>query len=747
MNRKRVIRVVIRGIAAGLISIGLLFLLVYAGVFGQLPSEKELRNIQNHTSSEIYSNDRVLLGKYYYQDRTNVSFNDLPDHLTNALIATEDVRFYEHGGIDTKSMFRVVFKSILLQKQQFGGGSTIQQQLAKNLYPRKHYALLTMPVNKFREMIIGVRLDRTYTKEEILELYLNTVSFGENTYGIETAAHRFFNKHPRYLDVEESALLVGMLKGTHHYNPRHYPERARKRRDLVLSQMGRYQYLAAQEVDSLRSLPVELDYVNRTHNEGPAPYFREHLRQVLVRWAEEHPRSDGSTYNIYTDGLKIYTTINADLQRYAERAVKAHMTYLQGIFDRQWGNGHPLGPNHSFITKNIENSRRYERLRRSGLSRGEIMDSLNVPVKMDIFTWKGMKEVEMSPLDSVVHYANFLHAGLLSVEIQTGYVRAWAGGINSEFFKYDHVTSRRQAGSTFKPIVYAAALENGHDPCVYMANDSVVYEEYDDWTPGNANGEYGGYYSMEGALAHSVNTISVKLLDETGIEKVIDLAGKMGIRGELPEVLSLALGTGDVSLEEMVRAYMVFPNEGTVIEPVILKRIEDNEGHVLFESKRKVQNEPVLEQRHAKLMTEMMKSVVDTGTASSLRTAYGFENEIAGKTGTTQKNTDGWFIGYTPVLITGVWVGGDHPVVRFRYGGYGQGASAALPIWARYMQYIYRDPLYSQSKELSFEIPESIRQELDCEEFLESDQELRWEKRRRWIRDIFDFNKRNRRKR
>jgi len=335
---------------------------------------------------------------------------------------------------------------------------------------------------------------------------------------------------------------------------------------------------------------------------------------------------------------------------------------------------------------------------------------------------------------------------LLSMEAETGYVRAWVGGINSNYFKYDHVTSKRQAGSTFKPILYAAALKNGFDPCSYFLNDSVVYEEYNSWTPGNSGKGYGGYYSMKGALTHSVNTISVKLLEETGIDEVIDFSKQLRIRGDMPEVLSLALGTGNVSLQEMVRAYSVFLNEGKVVEPIFLKRIEDKHGNVLFENETAF-SEPVIDPHQAQLMTEMMKSVVDKGTASSLRSIYGFDNEIAGKTGTTQNNSDGWFIGFTPVLITGVWVGGDLPSVRFRYGGYGQGASAALPIWARYMQKIYRDPLYRQSKKLSFEIPENVIQELDCEDFLESTEELRREKRSRWIRRIFPFGKRKNRKR
>jgi penicillin-binding protein 1A len=722
--------------------------MVYTGVFGHLDTVEELQDIQNYISSEVYSNDKVLLGKYYLQDRTNVRYDDLPQHLIDALLATEDVRFYEHNGIDKRSALRVVFKSILFQNRSSGGGSTIHQQLAKNLFPRKRYSLLTMPVNKFREMIIAVRLHKAYSKKEILELYLNTVSFGENTFGIETAAYRFFNKEPQDLKIEESAVLVGMLKGTYYYNPRQYPEKSMARRNMVLSQMFKYKYLNKESLDSLCLLPIKLDYVNLSHNEGLATYFREFLRMVLLEWAKNNPGKDGKPYNIYTDGLKIYTTINSDLQSYAEQAMESRMAQLQKLFDQQWKNKNPLGNNNSIINNNLEKTSQYNSLKKSGLSKNEIINELKSPKNMEIFTWQGMKEVEMSVYDSVVYYQKFLHAGLFSMEANTGYVRAWVGGINSKYFKYDHVTSKRQSGSTFKPIIYAAALENGHDPCSYMANDSVVYEEYNNWTPKNSHGGYGGYYSMKGALAHSVNTISVKLLDETGIDNVINFSKQLGITGELPEVLSLALGTGNVSLKEMVQAYSIFLNEGRVVEPLFLTRIEDKFGHVLYEGKSSV-SDPVINPHNALLMTEMMKSVVDNGTASSLRKVYGFDNEIAGKTGTTQNNADGWFIGFTPVLITGVWVGGDYQDVRFRYGGYGQGASSALPIWAEYMQKIYQNPLYKYSKNLSFEIPEDVKLELDCEDFLESDDNrFRYKDREvlDFIQRLFHKHKRDRRR-
>lgn len=743
-RRKQLLRILV--IAAGglVLSAILLFFLVLAGVFGRLDSVEELKNIQNYLSSEIYSNEKVLLGKYYYQDRTNVRYEDLPEHLIHALIATEDERFYTHNGIDKKSATRVLVKSILLGDKKSGGGSTLHQQLAKNLFPRKRYSLLTLPVNKTREMITGVRLGKAYSKSEILEFYLNTVSFGENTFGIETASQRFFGTEPGKLRIEESALLVGMLKATHSYNPRNYPERARERRNLVLSRMVKNNFLDQAARDSLAALPVSLRYVKVTHNEGPAPYFREHLRLVLLEWAKNNPREDGTPYNIYTDGLKIYTTINADLQSYAEEAMKAHMAHLQAIFDRQWGAGVPWSDPNSFVLSRLEMTEEYGRLKKQGLSREEILGTMRTPKRMELFTWQGMKEVELSPYDSVIHYEKFLQCGLLSMEATTGYVRAWVGGINSRYFKYDHVSSRRQAGSTFKPVLYAAALNEGRDPCSYIANDSVVYEEYDNWTPRNSGVEYGGYYSMKGALTHSVNTVSVKLLEETGIHEVIEFARQLGMEGEMPEALSLALGTCEASLLEMVKAYSLFMNGGRVAEPVFLKRIEDRNGNVLFEAGPDL-SEELLDPFHAQLMTAMMQNVVDEGTASSLRTVYGFTNELAGKTGTTQNYTDGWYIGFSPVLITGVWVGGDLPSVRFRYGGYGQGAYAALPVWARYMQQIYRDPLYRYSRELTFGIPEEVTGELDCEDYIDSPEELKWVERGRWLRNIFKSVRKRRR--
>ncbi len=720
----------------------ILFSFVYIGIFGRIPIGAELKNIQNYLASEVYSADNVLLGKYYIQNRTNASYEDIPQYLIDALISTEDARFYRHNGIDKRSILRVLVKTILLQRESSGGGSTITQQLAKNLYSRKRYSILTTPVNKFREIIIAVRLEKVYEKKDILELYLNTVSFGENTFGIETASEIFFDKNPADLRIEEAALLIGMLKGTHIYNPKNQTEKALQRRNIVLSQMVKYDYLDINRSDSLKKLPLRLNYKKLTHNEGPAPYFREFLRLQLMDFFKNYVKEDGSSYNIYTDGLKIYTTINSDLQAYAEDAVKNHMSKLQGEFDQHWKNREPWGKNEAIIMGQVEKSARYISLKNKGLSHDEIMKVFNTPVSMQIFNWSGISERKMTPLDSVKHYFKFLHAGFIAMEAKTGYVRAWVGGINHRYFKYDHVNSRRQTGSTFKPIVYVAALEKGNKPCDYIPNDSVVYKDYNSWTPRNADRSYGGYYSINGGLTYSVNTVSVNLLMKTGIKEVIRLAHDMGIKGNLPEVPSLALGTGEASLFDLIKAYNVFINKGRLIEPLFLRRIEDKDGNILFEVKPQVSDKQLISNENAEIMIQMLRNVVNNGTASALRTVYGFDNDIAGKTGTTQLNTDGWFVGFTPDLIAGAWVGGDNPVIRFRSLAYGQGSHTALPIWAGFMKKIYADPLYRFSKNAVFDVSYDAIAQFGCPDYRDDKYDSIWEYMRDHDEKIIDLIKR-----
>ncbi len=712
-----VARLFLVGLIGGLAALGLLYA-VYTGWFGELPNYAELKDIRNHTASEVYSFDGVLLGRYYIENRTVTTIDKVPSSLLDALVATEDARFYEHTGIDYRSLVRVLVKSILLQNESSGGGSTLTQQLAKNLYPRQHHGLLTMPVNKIREALIARRIENLYPKEEILMLYLNTVPFGGNVYGIEAASRRFFNKSATNLQTEESAVLVGMLKATTSYNPRLYPERSQQRRDVVLSQMNKYGYLADSKKDSIQALPLEIDYNFITHNTGLAPYFREKLRHEVQRWLNENPKPDGTTYNLYTDGLKVYTTIDARLQRHAEAAMKQHMKDLQKTFYKHWEGRQPWGEDETMIRRAMLTSDRYKRGKQAGKSDEEIHAEFTTPTLMTVFSWEGETEKTMTPLDSIRHYQMFLNAGFLAMRPENGHIKTWVGGIDHKYFKYDHVTAKRQVGSTFKPVVYAAALESGADPCNYIANERRTYSDYKDWSPGNSNGKYEGYYSMEGALTHSVNTVTVDLMMNTGVDQVVDLAHRMGVRNDLPEEPAIALGTADLSLYEMLSVYSTFVNRGLTVKPIYLLGIEDQQGNQIAKFSEKPEFQRAMSQETADLMVEMMKSVVDSGTARRLRYRYGLKNEMIGKTGTTQSHADGWFIGATPKLVAGAWVGGDNRLVRFRDISLGQGANTALPIWANFMKSFTEDATFKKLRYARFRPPSRyVQSVLNCDPY------------------------------
>ncbi|ARS37786.1 penicillin-binding protein 1A [Pontibacter actiniarum] len=702
----------------GVLVLVLFYFAVYAGFLGGMPSTKELKSVHNNTASEVYSADGVLLGRYYIQDRTNVKFADISPAAIDALIATEDVRFYEHSGVDARSLARVFIKSLLMQNESSGGGSTLSQQLAKNLYPRKNYWLWDMPVNKLREMIIARKLESLYSKEEILELYLNTVPMGGNLYGIERASHRFFNTSADSLKPEEAAVLIGMLKATTTYNPRLHLERSRTRRNVVLAQMAKYEFLSPAQADSLQQLPLQLDYNYTTHNDGIAPYFREQLRQELVEWAAGKKKGNGETYNLYTDGLKIYTTIDAGMQRHAEAAVRKQMAQLQKQFDAHWRGRAPWGRSSNVLQVAMQRSDRYRKMKEAGKSEADIAAAFREPVPMQVYAWGGTDKKTMSPLDSIAYYQRFLNTGLLSVEPHSGYVRAWVGGINHHVFKYDHVRAKRQVGSTFKPIVYAAALEKGLQPCDYFPNERITYPEYDNWSPRNASEQYGGEYTMRGALAHSVNTVSAQLIMKAGVRKTVAMAHRLGISSDLPEVPSLALGTADLSLLEMVTAYATFANRGYQVDPVYIQKITDRDGKVLREHRAGEGAKKVLSEKTAALMLHLMQGVVEEGSAAKLRSQFGLKMDIAGKTGTTQEHADGWFIGITPQLVTGVWVGGESPEVRFRTLALGQGSHTALPIWGDFIRRIAIDPAYKGYYNSHFEpLPPSLQASLNCASF------------------------------
>jgi penicillin-binding protein 1A len=693
---------------------------VRSGFFGPLPTYSQLEKIEQNNASKILSSEGKLLGLYYYQNRTDTRIEDIPQTLIDALISTEDARFYRHNGFDTRSFFRVMFKSVLLFDRGAGGGSTISQQLAKNLFPRNNFGLISLPVAKVKEIITALRLEKIYSKEKILELYFNTVSFGENTYGIETAALTYFKKKPAELSINESAVLVGLLKANTGYNPRLNREAAFDRRNTVIGQMVKYGYLDEAEANSLKLLPVELHFNKLDHIEGPAPYYREFLRVQVDAILKEINNRKGTDYNLYADGLTIYTTINSSLQNYAEASVNEQLAALQDHLDQQWRNHEPWKKNPSLARMQIEQSIPYQKLKKKGLSNDQILDSLKTPHPTKIFTWQGEKDTVMSSLDSILYHFSILQCGMLAMDARTGNILAWVGGPSYKYFKYDHVLAARQVGSTIKPLVYAAALDYGIKPCDYYKNDSIIYPEFDNWVPQNADQHYGGYYSVQGALINSVNTISVQLLMETGIGRTKQKLQEAGITAKLPEVPSLALGSAEIPLFQMVKAYSVFLNKGSVRQPNFIQRIEDKDGNVIYEQPRSKIGEPVFSEPTVETMLALLVGVADRGTAAGLHSKYGIYSELGGKTGTTQEQTDGWFLGITPDIIVGVWVGGDSPLVHFRNLSTGQGAQTAMPVFANFIQKIQADKTNINLLEGSFNIQDEVYDHLKCADFKES---------------------------
>jgi penicillin-binding protein 1A len=710
----RVLKIMALAIAGVITLVLMLIALVWAGAFGALPDKDSLESIQHPIASEIYSADSVLLGRYFFQNRSPVSFNEIPVSLKNALIATEDVRFYEHNGIDIKSLFRVLVKSILLQDEGSGGGSTLTQQLAKNLYPRKSYAFLSLPISKIKEFMIARRLEKIYTKDELLLLYLNTIPFADNTYGIKTAADRFFSIPVKDLMVDQAAVLVGMLKATHSYNPRLFPERSIQRRNVVMSQMEKYGFLKLEEMKSLVAKPLGLHYNNTTYNEGLAPYFRAYIQQELLTWCRENKKPDGTPYDLNTDGLKIYTTIDSRLQRYAEQGMKAQMKELQGRFEKQLDKS----TLESIAKSKVLQLPQYKSLKKEGLSDKEILEKLNQPVKTKVFSWNGDEEIEMSIYDSLKHHLKFLQAGVLAMDPASGAIKVWVGGIDHKYFQYDHVreSTKRQVGSTIKPLLYAAALESGVSPCSYVSARKTSYTNMEGWTPENTDEEtYERKYSMQGGLSGSVNTVSIKILERTGIHNAISMVRKMGIESNLPAVPSLALGTASISVMEMVTAYSALANNGMHRDPYYITSITNQNGEVLKKFKDDREETRALSSESSQMMLHMMKSVVSEGTGSSLRSKYGITNDIAGKTGTTQSNVDGWFIAVMPKLVIGAWVGADDPRIHFKSTALGQGAATALPIVAKFLSEANRDKSLNEVLWSRFQpLPDHLQNELDC---------------------------------
>lgn len=708
----------------------LLFVAISVGWLGFMPSFEELENPQSNLASEIISADQQILGTYYIENRSNVTYSEISPHLIRALLATEDIRFSRHSGIDFKANIRVAYG--LLTGQDMGGGSTITQQLAKNLFPRKpNYSKPELVFFKFKEWITAAKLERNYTKEEIVAMYLNSVSFGSQAFGIRLASRTFFNKEPIDLNVEESALLIGILKAPSYYSPVRHPDRAAMRRETVLNQMRKYDYITLETFDSLRQMPVDMSqYMILDHTSGIAQYFRELLRIRLNDWCENHFKTDGTPYNLYKDGLRIYTTIHYKMQQYAEEAVREHLSQdIQPGFYAHWKkipnapfvfpDSDPKTEIRNLMDQAMRRSERYRNLKQAGVPDDSIRLSFNTDIPMTVFSWDGPIDTVMSPMDSIRYYKFFYRAALMSMEPGTGFVRAYVGGPDYKFFQYDNVTTgKRQVGSTFKPFLYTLAMQEGEfSPCTEVPNIQYSIELYDGtlWEPKNTS-EYklGQMISLKEALAHSNNWISTFLIKRYSPEAVIKMTRNMGVTSEIPPVYSIALGSADLSLYEMVGAMNSFVNKGVYIEPIFITRIEDQYGNVL-ESFVPRTNEAMSEET-AFLMLELLKGVVQTGTGIRLRYKYGFTNPIAGKTGTTQNQSDGWFIGLTPELVTGVWAGCEDRAAHFRSLTLGQGANTALPIWALYMKKIYNDPSLSVSvSQGDFERPlKPLSVDIDC---------------------------------
>lgn len=706
-----------------LVVFSLFVILLFSGRFGPLPSTDSLKKIDHNLASEVYSADGVLLGRYYIENRLPASMEEIPECLKQALVAAEDARFYKHSGIDLRALGRVFVKSILMQEDEAGGGSTITQQLAKNLYPRKHFWLFSLPINKAREMVIASRLEKVYSKEEIIALYLNTIPFSGNVFGIKTASNRFFNVEPSKLKPEQAAVLVGMLKATTAYHPLKNPDRSKTRRNAVMARMERNGFLTQQALDSLQALPLKLDYKVRTHNEGIGTHFREHLRLQLEEELKKLTKPDGSAYNIYTDGLKIHTTIDSKMQQFAEKAAEEEMRKIQSNFFKHNSKSSEIKTygNDNLLNQQVKQSDRVRIMQGRKAGKKEIAEALKTPVKMTILNWKTGLDVDtmLSPVDSVKYYLSLLNTGFMAADYKTGKVLAWVGGVNFKYAKFDHVKSRRQVGSTFKPVLYSQALEGGMDPCKNWHNKHITYEEFEGWAPKNVDDKYGGYYNMEGALKKSINTIAVQVILEVKVDSVRNMARKMGVNSPIPKEAGIALGGVDLTLYEMINVFSTIANRGK--RPVLhyVSKIETNDGEIIkgIEAPKPKSFVAAMSEMHADMMRYFLTKVVesDRGTAHRFRSQFKHKVPVAAKTGTSNDNRDGWFLGFTPDLVFGAWVGGEHPQVRFEDTKLGQGSSTAMPICSNFLNKVYESKQYEKWVGNKFPEMDSITLDiLDC---------------------------------
>lgn len=719
----------------------LLFFIASRGGFGALPTFEELENPQTNLATEVIASDGVTIGKYATENRTPINYKELPQNLVNALISTEDERFYDHSGIDFKGTARAVIKL-----GSGGGASTITQQLAKNLFTKNASSNKVKRVlQKMKEWVVAIKLEKQYTKNEIIAMYLNTQDFIFNAVGIRSAARIYFGKEAKDLDTQEAAILVAMLKNPRQYNPNRKISKRKslERRNVVFAQMAKNGFLTEQQKDSLQNLPLKINYTPESHSDGYATYFRSHLQKVMREWVQKNPKPSGEEYDIFKDGLKIYVTIDSRMQKYAEEAVREHMANLQSYFFKEQKNN-KTAPFYDIDEASVNgiyerakrNSDRYIRLKAAGKSTKEINKIFDIKTEMSVFSWKGNIDTIMTPNDSIKYYKYFLRSGMVAIEPQTGHIKAWVGGVDNKHFKYDAVSQqKRQVGSTFKPFVYATAINQlGLSPCDKYPNIRYTipkgkYGIPEEWTPENSDNKYGEMLSLRDALARSVNTMSARLIDMVAPENVVRLAKAAGIETDIQPNPSIALGAVDLSLLEMTSAYSTFANKGLRVEPMIITRIEDKNGTVLKEFTPRTQE--VLSEESAYVILDLLKGVTTAGSGIRLRSDYSsagkvatgfpykFTNPIAGKTGTTQNQSDGWFMGIVPNLVSGVWAGGEDRSTHFAGITKGQGATMALPTWALFMKKCYADKSLNISQE-DFEKPENISINTDCDEDSES---------------------------
>ncbi|MBA7566449.1 Penicillin-binding protein 1A [subsurface metagenome] len=737
-----------------------LFFLISKEVLGPMPTFEQLENPENNLAAEVYSEDGFLLGKFYIQNRTWTQYRDISPHIVDALIATEDIRFYKHSGIDLKGLARVIVRTFLMGQRQAGGGSTITQQLAKNLFPRDttyyRFGLLRkvkLGTTKFKEWQTAVKLEKQYTKEEIITMYLNVFDFLYQAVGVRSAASVYFNTTPDSLNIEQSAMLIGMAKNPAYYNPIRRNDETLKRRNIVLSQMVKYGYLAKEVYDSLKILPIELDFQEESHISGLATYFREYLRTTMIKpepkrrfflfndqfeeavyewennplygWCHKNRKPDGSNYNLYRDGIKIYTTINSKLQQFAEASLREHLAELQETFMEKvtelknppFSDDLEIEEIEGIMESSIRRTDRYRSLRNAGVINDSILAVFNTPVEMTVFSWDTTAiDTVMSPLDSILYYKYFARSGLMSMDPHTGYVKAYVGGPDFRYFKFDAVkTQKRQVGSTIKPFLYTLAMQDGYSPCYKVPNVPQIFKDNDStWTPASSGRKefWGKMVTLKWGLANSENYVSAWLMKQFNPQSVIEVMQKMGISSRIDPVNSVFLGTSDITLYELVGSYATFDNKGVYTEPIFVTRIEDKDGNVL--SKFIPRIEEAISEENAYLMLNLLEGVVKEGTAGRLRWKYELMNQIGGKTGTTQNHSDGWFVGITPNLVTGIWTGWEDRSIHFDNIGLGSGANMALPVFGLFMKKIYEDEIFGIMEADEFEHPLQFNIELDC---------------------------------